>query len=450
MAIVNGTNNSETLNGNDGVTNGFDVVYGYGGNDNLYGLGGDDALFGGLGADYLNGGSGIDWAYYSDSTAGVTVSLASGAGANGTAHGDQLVSIESIYGSNYDDLFVGNDGANTLRSVNGNDVLKGGGGADYLDGGNGNDSLNGGAGADTLVGGAGIDTATYNDSDAGVEIALNGTPGSGGDAQGDRFYDIENLTGSNYADRLYGNDGANTLNGGNGNDTLLAFLGNDMLFGGDGHDSLSGGEGDDVLNGGTGFDRMTGGAGNDTYYVDYAYDQVGESGGEGFDQVFASVSYTLTTGADVELLATSNDAYTIALDLTGNSSGNIIRGNNGNNVINGGDGDDELTGLGGADSFRFDTALSAAFNVDVITDFAVGVDTIVLENTIFGAFAAGPLADDRFVNGTTPLDGNDNILYDSATGAIYYDADANGGGAAVLFAQVTAGLALTHDDFMIV
>jgi Ca2+-binding RTX toxin-like protein len=96
MAIVNGTNSSETLNSNDGLTNGFDVVYGYGGNDSIYGLGGDDALFGGLGADYLNGGSGIDWAYYSDSTVGVTVSLASGAGAGGTADGDQLVSIESI------------------------------------------------------------------------------------------------------------------------------------------------------------------------------------------------------------------------------------------------------------------------------------------------------------------------------------------------------------------
>ena len=44
MAIVNGTSGSETINGADGVTNGFDVVYGYGGNDAIYGLGGDDAL----------------------------------------------------------------------------------------------------------------------------------------------------------------------------------------------------------------------------------------------------------------------------------------------------------------------------------------------------------------------------------------------------------------------
>ena len=135
MAIVNGTNGSETINGSDGVTNGFDVVYGYAGNDAIYGLGGDDALTGGLGADYLNGGSGIDWAYYNDSTAGVTVSLASGTGANGYADGDHLVSIESLYGSNYDDLFVGNSGSNTLRGVFGNDVLKGGGGDDSLDAG---------------------------------------------------------------------------------------------------------------------------------------------------------------------------------------------------------------------------------------------------------------------------------------------------------------------------
>ncbi len=37
----------------------------------------------------------------------------------------------------------------------------------------------------------------------------------------------------------------------------------------------------------------------------------------------------------------------------------------------------------------------------------------------------------------------------SATGKIYYDADGNGGGAQVLFAQVTAGTALTNADFLV-
>ncbi len=48
------------------------------------------------------------------------------------------------------------------------------------------------------------------------------------------------------------------------------------------------------------------------------------------------------------------------------------------------------------------------------------------------------------------LDADDRIIYDSATGRIYYDADGSGAGAQVLFAQVTAGLALTNADFLIV
>jgi Ca2+-binding RTX toxin-like protein len=451
MAIVNGTNGSETLNGSDGVTNGFDVVYGYGGNDAIYGLGGDDALFGGSGADYLNGGSGIDWAYYSDSTAGVAVSLASGTGANGYAEGDRLVSIESIYGSNYDDLFVGNDGANTLRGVLGNDVLKGGGGADVLDGGSGNDSLNGGAGADALAGGAGVDTAVYSESGAGVVVALINNSASGGDAQGDTFVGIENLTGSSHADQLWGDDAANALNGANGNDIVKGFGGADALNGGNGNDTLWGLDGDDALVGGSGVDEMIGGTGSDTYYVDHASDAVTESGGQGVDQVFASLTYTLTAGADIEFFATTNDNYTVAIDLTGNASGNIIRGNNGNNVVNGGDGDDVLTGLAGQDSFLFDTALDPAGNLDIVTDFNVADDTILLEQDIFSSgLGLGNISAGEFVIGAAALDGNDRIIYDDTTGALYYDADSAGGADAVQFAELASGLALTYLDFYVV
>ena len=53
-----------------------------------------------------------------------------------------------------------------------------------------------------------------------------------------------------------------------------------------------------------------------------------------------------------------------AINLTGN--GNVVIGNAGSNVINGENGNDELTGLGGQDPFLFDSALSAAFNIDEI------------------------------------------------------------------------------------
>jgi Ca2+-binding RTX toxin-like protein len=144
--------------------------------------------------------------------------------------------------------------------------------------------------------------------------------------------------------------------------------------------------------------------------------------------------------------------------MTGNETDNEVWGNFGNNVLNGGDGDDEFIGISGEDSFRFDTPLDdetivdAETNVDVIHDFDDfnGNDTIVLENTIFGAFAAGPLAAERFVVGTAAADANDNIIYNSATGAIYYDSDGNGAAAAIQFAWVDAGTALTHLDFIVV
>jgi len=49
--LVYGTNSSEIINALDGVTNGYDIIYGYGGNDSIYGLGGDDYIVGGAGAD---------------------------------------------------------------------------------------------------------------------------------------------------------------------------------------------------------------------------------------------------------------------------------------------------------------------------------------------------------------------------------------------------------------
>jgi Ca2+-binding RTX toxin-like protein len=438
MATVNGTNGSNTLLG----TNGNDGIFGYGGNDVLKGLGG---------ADYLDGGSGTDLAAYIDSDEGVIVDLVSGEGFGGDAEGDTLVSIEDVQGSDHDDMLVGNNGDNDLTGWAGNDTLKGGGGADTLQGFDGNDLLKGGGGADTLNGGWGIDTAAYNDSPEGVIVTLYDGDAGGGDAAGDNLIGIENVTGSAYDDILAGTESANTLTGLSGDDWLKGFGGADALYGGSGNDDLQGGSGNDTLDGGAGMDTLLGQTGNDTYYVDNAGDSVGENGGEGVDVVRTSVSWVLTAGADVETLRTTNDTGTASINLTGNSSGNVVRGNNGNNIINGGAGDDELTGLGGQDSFLFNTALSAATNVDAIPDFNVATDTILLDNAIFSSsLGPGTIAAGELVIGAAAQDSNDRIVYNSATGALSYDSDGVGGTDAVQFAQLSAGLALTYLDFVVV
>jgi Ca2+-binding RTX toxin-like protein len=285
---LTGSMHNDVLWGDDGA-NGFlaqdgnDTLKGFGGSDRLFGMGGNDMINGGEGADTIDGGVGVDTASYMDSTAGVSVSLATGRGNGGEAEGDTLSGIENLTGSQHADVLGGDDGANTLAGLAGNDSLSGGRGADTLDGGNGNDTLKGGGGADTLNGGADIDTASYQGSGTGVSVSLLSGAGAGGDAEGDVLNSIENLTGSLYNDTLWGNDGANELRGlggndtlkgfggsdaiygGNDQDTLMGMDGNDRLFGEQGNDTLNGGAGNDMLNGGAGRDTLTGGANNDTF-----------------------------------------------------------------------------------------------------------------------------------------------------------------------------------------
>lgn len=116
--------------------------------------------------------------------------------------------------------------------------------------------LIGGLGRDTLNGGAGIDTASYENASSSVAADLSTKKGTFGEAIGDKYVGIENLTGSAHDDALFGDNFANVLSGGAGNDHLEGLLGNDTLKGGDG---------DDVLIGGTGVDTLEGGAGADTF-----------------------------------------------------------------------------------------------------------------------------------------------------------------------------------------
>ena len=134
--------------------------------------------------------------------------------------------------------------------------------------------------------------------------------------------------------------------------------------------------------------------------------------------------------------------------LTGGAGADILSGRGGDDLLAGGLGADRLTGGTGADLFAFTAALDGAANVDAILDFSVADDTIRLSRAIFTAIGSdGTLAQDAFRAGTSAQDADDRILYDSATGRIFYDADGSGARAAMLFATVTAGTELTYLDF---
>jgi len=64
-------------------------------------------------------------------------------------------------------------------------------------------TLEGGVGADALYGDDGVDTVQYTGSDAGVTVNLASGTGSGGDAEGDSLFSIENIIGSASSDSLF-------------------------------------------------------------------------------------------------------------------------------------------------------------------------------------------------------------------------------------------------------
>jgi Ca2+-binding RTX toxin-like protein len=396
---VYGTDNSETIDVLDGVTNGYDQIYGFGGDDSIFGLDGNDTLDGGAGADALDGGPGSDTASYGYSDAGIIASLSAGVGAGGEAEGDTYASIENLGGTNFADALGGNDGNNTLYGGLGDDFLDGGDGTDMLWGGWGNDELKGGGGADWLGGDEGIDTVSYYESPAGVTVLLNvnGVGGAGGDAEGDILGDIENLTGSIYADTLGGDDGVNQLMGMEGNDTLKGFggadslhggNGNDTLYGMDGADVLRGDSGNDTLNGGAGADTMLGDTGSDTYYVDNGADDVTEVAGQGAnDRVRTSTSYSLAPGSQVEILETRDPTAATAISLGGNEYANTIIGNAGTNVIVGGAGLDTMVGGGGADVYVWgsitEMGSSLGANSDTLgSEFNAAIGDLIVLNLI--------------------------------------------------------------------
>jgi Ca2+-binding RTX toxin-like protein len=435
-SAINGTGNAlnNTLTGNS-VAN------------TLSGLAGNDVIDGGLGIDTMLGGDGND-IYYAD----VTTDVITETNAVLATGGDDLVYFTGTtgtftIGSNIERLTLTGSGAtsgigntlnNTIVGNSGANQLYGGDGNDVIDGGDGNDQLYGGNGADQYIGGNGTDYARYDDANYGnlVINLANSSLNSGTSAVGDTYFSIEGVIGGAGYDIIYGNSGDNYLNGG-------AFY-ND-LFGGDGNDTLIGGERDDWFYGGNGADTMDGGL---DLLVDYArYDDANYG--------------NLTIRLDNSALNTGSAAGDIYINIEGliggegndsifgNSLANYIHGQGGNDIIDGLGGNDVLFGRAGNDRFQFATALNATNNVDQIRDFTHGADDIGLAQSIFASIGTTLDATELRL-GTVAADANDFIIYNAATGQLFYDANGNGAGGQTLFATVTAGTVLDINDFVVV
>jgi Ca2+-binding RTX toxin-like protein len=267
---------------------------------------------------------------------------------------------ETLYGNDVlNDEIDGLEGVDTLYGLGGADTIYGGEGGDQVFGGRGDDTIYGGADADMLMGGLGADeiygdggndTITFVQSRGGVTVNLATGLGYGAEAEGDSYFSIESVRGSNFGDILIAGDSAATL------------------VGFDGVDTLTGGIGADTFNGGNGGDIINGGAGTDIAY---------------YSSTSAAITLNLLTNVNTGGEA-QGDNLTLVEQISGTSSGDTIIGNNLNNVFYGNGGNDRLGGgtgvdtlLGGAgsDTFVFaagDTGQTAA-TLDQVFDYAKGV-----------------------------------------------------------------------------
>ncbi|SOC13146.1 hemolysin type calcium-binding protein [Rhodobacter sp. JA431] len=346
----------------------FNVLIGLGGDDTLGVLnGGDNLLDGGDGNDLIIGGIGAD----------------------------------IMLGGNGNDTLIGGSGSDSLWGDDGDDILRGQNGS-VLDGGAGDDVLSfilTGIGAPVGTGGAGADTfvlewgglyavhhmitdLTITDFDpsedtidfglgksdfaptAIISVVETGTgtlvgfdTGSTVTFEGLSLWDTLHLTGADVGGVAQGTEGDDRLlfvdgpiNGGAGNDLIRTNAGDDVIFGGSGDDTIQGFRGNDSIDGGSGDDLIYGCVGNNVLL-----------GGEGQDTIHSGNHSSLLDGGEGDDLL-------------------VLR------MISGGD--HTATGGAGADTFDFKDFTNKQGDV-TITDFEVGVDSLLIESVAFDAYLQG-------------------------------------------------------------
>jgi Ca2+-binding RTX toxin-like protein len=142
-------------------------------NQRIYGSVRSNFFMASSGCDYYDGRgeNDSDTVAYYFALNGINVDLSKDIAAdNGFGCKDNLLNIENVMGTYFDDIFIGDHKSNFFMGYNGNDYVEGKEGVDHLygdegedilDGGDGDDILYGGEGNDIFFGGAGKDTAYF-------------------------------------------------------------------------------------------------------------------------------------------------------------------------------------------------------------------------------------------------------------------------------------------------
>jgi len=329
--------------------------------------------------DLINGLLGVDTVSYALATSGVSVdlNLAGFQSVGGGLGSDQLVSIENLIGTRFNDTLRGNSGANELS------------------GGLGSDLLRGSAGNDLLNGGDGVDTADYSGLGGPVRLGAFGALFKG--ALGtDQLVGIEKIIGSSGAGDTIDHSGAVAPALGTSTDLrsgavtvrgLIAPL--PLSFSVSQFENVIGSGFADTIEGNGGTNTLNGGAGIDTLT---------------YEGATAGVRVSLATTLAQNTLGDGVDTVSNFENLSGSRFNDTLTGNLGSNVLSGGLGADVLTGGLGADVFRYqsvqDSGLAAGSN-DRITDFSsLQFDRIDLSAIDANVFAAG---DQAFTWRVSPL-----------------------------------------------
>jgi Ca2+-binding RTX toxin-like protein len=404
----------------------------------------DDVLIGGIGADALAGGDGFDTASYENSIRSVVLDLRPGGTlTGGDAGGDTFSSIEAFRGTNFDDVFVGNDQNLRFEGLGLSDTFLAGAGSELFDGGQDEDQV------------------SYLFATTGITVDLADPTANTGHAAGDRYISIERIIGSGFKDALNGNDESNRFQGGDDDDRIDGRSGDDVLSGDGGNDTLIGGAGADSMSGGEGIDTASyvGSAGV-TVALDGSLAATGDAIGDGLEEI-ENLAGSLTAdnrlrgddgkntiagGRGRDLLEGQGDDDTLDGDrdadrLSGGGGNDRLFGGSESDILSGGSGRDNLRGEAGNDTLRGDAdndILTGGLNLDrfqfttsnfgrdIITDWEGGSDKLSLNTNV-----AADLSDFAIAgNGTTEVT---LTLLDDPT--------------SVIVLRATSAFTITNSDF---